>query len=123
MDGDATDPTNFVSSARAKSHRVQRAERGFSDEDWWNFDVYIAWVIANAVKKMKTDGNTSFIFKDEPEEKWEALTNEEYDVMIKGFGDYAQGAYSLDKESLVEIEKNLNAALEVFKKRFKSLWD
>lgn len=100
--------------------RRERGEQGFSFADWINFDTYIAWVLVNAVEKMKSEGNTSFYYPDEPEEKWEELTYAEYDTMIKGFGDWAQFGHGEEPEGLHE---NLDKALDIFKKRFRSLWD
>lgn len=104
--------------------RRERGEQGFSKADWINFDTYIAWVIHNAVVKMKSDGHTMFMFDGEPEDKWEDLTNAEYDIMIKGFGQWAEpGKWEFDNEQSKEAVADLDAALEIFKKRFKSLWD
>lgn len=102
--------------------RRERGEQGFSFADWINFDTYIAWVITNAVRKMKTDGHTMFSYPDEPESEWLRLTHEEYDIMIKGFGNWADANHAAS-DDWRGIEADLDAALEIFKKRFKSLWD
>lgn len=118
------DPTDFVTDERKAEHFVERGKRGFSTEDWWNFDTYIAWVIANAVEKMKADGHTMFNYPDEPVEKWEELTNADYDTMIKGFSEWASGKYDVSEgDEANQMVANLDAALDVFKYRFKSLWD
>lgn len=118
------DPTNFVKKDRLSAAAKQRAERGFSDEDWWNFDTYIAWVIAQAVQKFKDDGTTSFYFEGVPPEEWDERTQAEYDVMIKGFGRYVEFQINPSAWSeLAQIDNDLEAALEIFKKRFRSLWD
>jgi len=115
------DPTNFVVPKRLEAHKKERTERGFSEEDWWNFDTYIAWVIAGAVEKMKADGNTMFAYPGEPEENWSALTHGEYEIMAKGFSQWADADnYLGDADSLY---RDLEDALEIFKNRFKSLWD
>lgn len=127
------DPSKWVEKEDrwdTNEHYDQRKIRGFSDADWINFDTYIAWVIASAVEKMKSDGHTMFSFPDQPDSEWERLTHEEYDVMIKGFGQWAEG-----EESIIDLEmdefrnihaqriRDLDNALDIFKKRFKSLWD
>lgn len=122
------DPSKWVEKADGwdtARHYAERQRNGFSKADWINFDTYIAWVISSAVQKMKDDGHTCFYYPDEPSDKWEGLTKAEYDVMILGFGDYAKyrDDTDLDSSRVKEIEDNLEAALEVFKKRFKSLWD
>lgn len=119
------DPSKWVENSDsgwdADEHYVERKNNGFSTADWINFDTYIAWVIASAVEKMKSDGHTMFSYIDSPEDTWLKRTHEEYDVMIKGFGNWATG--EVPEESVTQQYADLNAALEIFKKRFKSLWD
>lgn len=135
MVGEGGDPSAWVDEADGWAGmdevRRQRGEQGFSKADWINFDTYIAWVIHNAVVKMKVDGNTAFYYSDAHEDEWEALTHAEYDVMIKGFGQWVNHG-DLDlmdipteeyKKRFRQYEDDLDAALTIFKKRFKSLWD
>lgn len=111
--------------------RRERGEQGFSFADWINFDTYIAWVIHNAVVKMKSEGHTMFSYPGEPEENWEHLTRGEYEVMIKGFGQWADqdklDSMEITTEERLKLyrqyENDLEDALEIFKMRFKSLWD
>ena len=120
------DPSLWVETTDAWStekHYQERQERGFSTADWINFDMYIAWVIAGAVEKKKADGHTMFSFPGEPSETWESRTHEEYDVMIKGFGQWANSDLIYDEDDLRRYAEDLEAALDIFKKRFKSLWD
>lgn len=128
MGGDIKDPSAWTDEADGwggmEAVRRERGEQGFSKADWINFDTYIAWVIHNAVVKMKSDGHTMFMFEGEPDSEWERLTNEEYDVMIKGFGTWAEGKFELNgREAQERAVADLDAALDIFKKRFKSLWD
>lgn len=118
-----TDPTTFVKTQRYEAHRKERANRGFSDEDWWNFDTYIAWVICGAVEKMRADGHTMFSYDDVPESEWHARTDADYDTMIKGFGTWASGSWSIFGDEETRAVEDLDAALEIFKTQFKSLWD
>lgn len=121
------DPSKWVEDADGYSVEetlAGRGEVGFGFADWINFDTYIAWVIANAVKKMKADGHTEFYYPDEPEENWGALTHAEYDVMIKGFEAWADTEWVFGtKEEREEVLRNLEDALEIFKNRFQLLWD
>lgn len=128
-DGDKIpDPTLWVEDAEgwdAEQHYAERRENGFSKADWINFDTYIAWVIASAVQRMKDEGHTAFNFPNEEADKWEELTNAEYDVMIKGFGQWADAEkdWEHDRAESRRVISDLDAALDIFKKRFKSLWD
>lgn len=135
MGGDIKDPSAWTDEAKGwggmEAVRRERGEQGFSKADWINFDTYIAWVIHNAVVKMKSDGHTMFSYPGEPEDTWEARTNEEYDVMIKGFGQWAKhdelGTMEISPDEYMKLYRqyvsDLDAALDIFKKRFKSLWD
>ena len=127
------DPSKWVEDSdwSTEKHYEERKVQGFSKADWINFDTYIAWVIASAVEKMKAEGHTMFRFPGEPGDTWEARTHEEYDVMIKGFSQWANHD-TLDwldmsreeyRRTSQRYEADLDAALEIFKKRFKSLWD
>lgn len=69
----------------------QRADRGFADWDWWDFDSYLAEMIPKALEKYKT-AHTTPINPDVPaKENGEpvAFTQEEWnaklDTMIAGF--------------------------------------
>ena len=128
------DPSKWVETSDGwdtETHYRERQEQGFSKADWINFDTYIAWVIAQAVQKMKDEGHTMFSYPDEPAENWEHLTRGEYDVMIKGFGQWAEhdklDLMEISTEEYLELSRqhvnDLEDALEIFKKRFKSLWD
>lgn len=129
------DPSAWTDKAEGwggmETVRRERGEQGFSKADWINFDTYIAWVISNAVQKMKDEGHTIFSYPDEPEENWEHLTRGEYDVMIKGFGQWAEhdklDLMEISTEEYLELSRqhvnDLEDALEIFKKRFRSLWD
>lgn len=119
------DPSKWVETAEGwdtDKHYEERKANGFSKADWINFDTYIAWVIHSAVIKMRDEGHTMFSFPGEPEANWEALTRGEYQVMIDGFGDYA-AMDELNDPDYKDIYRRLDEALEIFKKRFKSLWD
>lgn len=120
------DPSKWVETARgwdADKHYEERKVNGFSKADWINFDTYIAWVIASAVQKMKDEGHTMFCFPDEPESEWERLTNEAYDTMIKGFGNWAQDKLDYTADEGKQMVADLNEALDIFKRHFQSLWD
>lgn len=127
------DPSKWVETSDGwdtDKHYEERKVQGFSKADWINFDTYIAWVIANAVQKMKDEGHTMFSYPGEPVENWEHLTRGEYDVMIKGFGRWAEGDEALlelspeeYRDASAQMVSDLEDALEIFKNRFKSLWD
>lgn len=115
------DPTTWVSEKDSDQHMADRAKHGHSFHDWINFDTYIAWVIANGVVRMKNEGHTMFSYDDTTDaEEWNRRTQEEYDVMIKGFGRWAkQDSLDFGEETCADLD----AALKIFVKRFRSLWD
>lgn len=121
------DPSKWVEETDTwdtDKHYEERKRQGFSKADWINFDSYIAWVIAGAVEKMRDEGHTMFYYPGEPQENWEALTRGEYEVMIKGFGQWAENRLDfMDREQEEQISRDLEDALEIFKSRFQSLWD
>lgn len=121
------DPSKWVEESdtwNTEQHYEERKTQGVSRADWINFDVYLAWVIHNGIQRFRDEGVSMFSFPGEPEENWEALTNGEYEVMIKGFGQWAKGDFlDLGTEQANQVVRDLEDALEIFKSRFMQLWD
>lgn len=137
------DPTGFAYEDldAAEMHRQERVDQGFSRFDMWNFDNYIAWVIANAMTHLRDEGHGLFMYDDfdytaindkskEQHEEAKERTRNDYNVMIDGFTSWVEfsennhgvtpGEY---KENFKVAEDKLNAALDMFKKHFMALWD
>lgn len=96
-----------------------RAKRGYGDKDWWNFNYYIAGVIASAAEKYKNDSHgfppveVNGEFNAEVGEKQWA---EKMDIISEGFRHYVENDFELSKAKV-------DAALETFKEVFYDLWD
>lgn len=112
-----TDPTSFVKAEEMYKHRSHRAVNGFSTYDWWNFDGYLAFVIAGGLKKFRNEG--SGYPADLTIEQWNTLL----DIMIEGFEGW-QNKFVVDTfEEEKELARELGVALDIFKAYFTSLWD
>jgi hypothetical protein len=94
-------------------HRRERADRGFSEYDWWNFNDYLAWVILGGLKKFRKKGN-SFPAQFQSEHEWNLLLDE----MINGFEYYC----SSDDINKLD-DARWKRAWELFHGYFASLWD
>lgn len=84
------------------------------DVDRWNVDNYLAHVIAHALREFKTEeggypGDTT-------PDGW----NLELDTMIAGFAAYA--AADSRPVQIGKADAKINEALDLFRKRFYSLW-
>lgn len=96
-----------------KKHRRQRAKRGFSVYDWWNFDTYLSWVMINALEKFRDDGVGHPANLTENE--WTTILN----VMIDGF----EALILLETEEDEELLRRGEIALDLFRIYYRDLWD
>lgn len=80
------DPTSWeMTPAESKKVRKQRADRGFAEQDWWNFNSYLTWVIIQGLEKFKT--GAGYPMEAGTMEGWVIILDE----MIDGFN--AKQAY------------------------------
>lgn len=113
---------------------IQRGKRGFSDADTWNFNTYIAQVIASGLKSLEKNAHGHPMNVKSMEEWSEVLKK-----MIIGF----EAAVQLDTESfalftkqkngsykmetnmalVADLSKKKDEALDLFKIYFGNLWD
>lgn len=113
-----TDPTSWKMSPLTRlRHWRLRARRGFSEQDWWNFSDYMAWVNIQALEKFKTGAGHPADLANMNE--WADLLEK----MIDGFrahlelNDIGLGD---DYESLAARR---DAGLALYVERFASIWD
>jgi|SRR5579859_188539 len=103
---------------RVRRHREERATRGYSTYDWWNFDQYIAGVVANACQDFRTKGVGRPI--DMEDEEWMTflLSIEE---PLRAWADDKLSTY--DKETSQKLYDDAKAAWHRFADRFSQFWD
>jgi hypothetical protein len=101
---------------------MQRARRGFSDEDVWSFDAYLAGVLAGGLKALRDNlhgcppelcSDDDETWADEGVKRWQAILDE----MIVGFAQWADE--NTDRERTPEVERSL----ELLVKWWGHLWD
>lgn len=95
--------------------KIQRSRRGFSHEDTWNLDQYLAKVIASSVTHLRhtTHGYPSTMTESE----WDNILRK----IVLGFNLYV---YSRDMETLTEDEKaKMDEGMQLFIQHFRHLWD
>lgn len=108
---------------------VQRARRGWADEDTWSFDHYLSSVIAGGVRRLQKDSHghpAGLCDCEDPwgmheecngPEKWDAILDE----MAAGFEaherDFATGEFTH------EDEKKLERSLDLLHLYYRALWD
>lgn len=91
-------------------HEDERINFGVSEYDWYNFNSYLAFVIANAAQ----------MFLDMRHGHPEDITDEEWAVELTKLRDaFAAVAEDSDYSDKDETDE----ALEILKNRFYSLWD
>jgi hypothetical protein len=117
------DPSFWVnkmdSQADPEKHVKERSVHGFSTYDWWNFCDYLAWVNIEGLKRFKTEGHGHP--GDVTWDEWVV----ELDTMIAGFEAHLKiSEYEWEaREELDELVKARETGLELYAKRFPSLWD
>jgi hypothetical protein len=96
---------------------VDRGRRGWSREDVWSFDSYLARVIGEGVEALRSGGAYP---GDMTPEEWDAILER----MSKGFLAYADDQFRWgDKEAQDAAYAGVQESLKLFKKHFSGLWD
>lgn len=118
----ATHPPYII--GKGEESRQERADRGFSREDTFSFDTYVAGVIAGGVRELQRRGlGCPGGFRDEEgltlEERckaWEELLGE----MACGFEAYVEATAS---SAMFEHPDGFKRSMELFTTWFGALWD
>lgn len=103
---------------KLEKHYAERAKSGFSTFDWWNFDMYIAGVIAAAVKKFSTGHGYPGTFRDT--EEFEEFCKSIYEP-LEFYTTHEYGRLKADEQAIA-----YEAALDAMKKFSENLggwWD
>lgn len=118
------DPSAWVYESKThdtKRHESERARRGYSVYDSWNFCDYIAWVNIQALEELK-DGH-GYPANLAGMEEWQELL----DTMIKGFeacNTLASLEYDFnDKAATDALMAAKNKGFALYADYFMSLWD
>lgn len=93
---------------------VQRGRHGWSPQDAWSFDTYLAEVISEGCTHLRA--GHSYPGNLEPE-KWDEILEK----IASGFGDYVMGRFEwLDDDPGYA---RFHESMELFVKWFGNLWD
>ena len=111
----------------------QRVTRGFSDQDAWNGDMYLASQIAGIAEWLVENGHgvpMSYAYQPDLNDSVEIMAerrNTEYCKHIAVFREYAKNGPAFDQEWEEELggvlDKDLDESLQWFAKHFVELWD
>ena len=95
------------------THRYQRAKQGWSFQDVWSLDTYLASVLVGSLTSLRD--KPAFPGQFDTQEEWQAILDE----MIEGFDLWA-ARWSPDSEDhdYVKVERSL----ELLKEYFGCLW-
>lgn len=114
------DPTAWVyedDRYDTKRHEAERAEKGYSVYDFWNFCEYIAWVNISALEDFKTGAGHPADLKSMDE--WIA----ELDIMIDGFRAHIDMQNDWNKEKQADRMARYTKGMELYTRRLPTLWD
>jgi hypothetical protein len=121
-------------------HFYQRAARGYSDEDVWDFDTYLSSMMPGALRQLKKGYGCPSEFYDDKNrnlecEKWHVALEEmalgfEAAAFIKNCGyrkwvEREDGFVSIetDTDALINAKKKMEKGLSLFAKYYLDLWD
>ena len=116
----------------------QRATRGFSDPDWWEFDSYLSQTISGCLKEFdkKRHGFPSELYfqfgEEDGDKEWSKILSEisakmekyeelQVDCPVDGLS--AEAVEEWYENNQKEAEKAWNSAIELLKKWHKDMWD
>lgn len=107
-----------ISEKDRPKHREQRAQRGWSDCDWWSGDTFLAKVIGEMAAKYRDDGC------GHPA----SMTEQEWDDILtrisKPLLAYASDKFNVStNDQEVALMKAAQDALRLFADHFPSFWD
>lgn len=119
---------------RAVKWWYQRANRGYSDRDMWNGDVYLAGIIASTLEWYVDKGigiPMSYAYGlDEYQPDFDIMKqrrNEEYNKHIAIFKEYAKNGCAVDKRWQKDfggvLDKDIRKSVKWLSKHFTELWD
>lgn len=116
-----THPRRLRELRRAIKWRIQRARRGYSDCDVWNFDGYLSKVISGGVRQLITElhgwPGPPMTF-----DEWKAILGK----IADGFEAHAilhEECVSLADPRCAELERKREEGFRLFIEWFGGLWD
>ena len=124
----------FMRSFRYPKWWYQRITRGFSDQDMWNADHYLAGVFAGVLQWYIDKGMgvpMAYISEDDPYgEDVNAMAfrrDADYSKHITIFREYLNNGLAYNKDWQKEfggvLDEDIKAALQWFSEHFTELWD
>lgn len=101
--------------------KLERAKRGFSQEDWWGFSDYLARVIAEGCREFIKHGHGwpgDPAFSSKPEQGMKEW-NEVLEKIAKGFEIFLDTDGFMNDEEKTQFEEGM----KLFSHWFMALWD
>lgn len=103
---------------RWSRHKRQRIQYGYSVYDWWNFDSYIAGVIAHAVGRFAREGMGHPM--SHTEASWKQLCLSISEPLSKWA---CEDRWTLSLDDSLELYRQVQEALHKFADNFGGFWD
>lgn len=103
---------------RWKKHKRQRVKYGYSVYDWWNFDSYIAGVIAHALDRFVRQGMGHPAHHTE--DSWDHLCLSISEPLAKWASD---NRWKLSADDTTKLYEQVQEALHKFADNFGAFWD
>jgi hypothetical protein len=112
----------------------QRINRGYSDRDMWNADIYLAGIIAGTLQWQIDNGIGVDISYASPYDPFGQRIDEmishrdlDYEPIIEIFEEYYKNGYACDEEWKKEfggvLDKDIRSSVQWLSEHFTELWD
>lgn len=103
---------------RILRHRRERAQRGFSRYDVWNLDGYLAQVIADSLRELRTHGH-GYPGTFPNQEAWNRVLEE----IERPLRVWAETQLDMDADEMERWVSRCREALRLLSENFFWLWD
>lgn len=110
-------PTKSLEGKDLKAHQKERARYGFSHWDWWSFDTYITWVIANACIDFRDNGH-GYVYGNSEEEQSDFLNS-----IIEPLLEYSENKFDVTLKEEETLYNNAKEAMVKFSEHLGHFWD
>lgn len=111
----------FRNTFETAKHYYQRAKRGYSDRDLWNFDAYLMDVITNGLTDFRNSKLHGHPVDVESIEDWQKEIDTIVEKLQSGV-ELMHGNYSY-KNKAERLQEEFSEGMDLLKNRFFNLWD
>jgi hypothetical protein len=122
---DINDPTLWVgtrSKKDKKRHKKERATKGYSRFDFWNFFQYHSWVMVQVLEDFKTGMGHPVSGEVSTMEEWVGVLTEIQDG-FRAHSEMSEFTHLPSSPEYVELDKRFRRGMKLFTDYYGTFWD